>query len=166
MYGFGDVPNPAQDSAELMEDILLDFINDLCISASRSSQTTKVQTRDFLHALRKDPKKLARARELVVLDKQLQDARKTFNVDEMAVVENLETDIGGQLPPQVNSGTSNGATSSFPSVTSTNTHPLQSRPLFPSNSFRPSGIGGNQGPVIHLPGGQIAPGTPAKHWTH
>ncbi|KAJ3117158.1 Transcription initiation factor TFIID subunit 13 [Nowakowskiella sp. JEL0407] len=149
MYGFGDVPNPAQDSAELIEDLLLEYINELCTAAVRSSQTSKVQTRDFLHALRKDPKKYGRARELIALDKQLSDARKAFNVDEVSVAENVDQSVvsgsnavqsvhnsgGGFMPPPMNQQQNRP-------------RPVPFYPQFP-----PYGGGGG---VIHLPGGQVA----------
>jgi len=37
-----------------------------------------------MHVIRKDNKKYARARELLRMEKELKDARKTFSVDEMA----------------------------------------------------------------------------------
>jgi hypothetical protein len=36
MYGYGDVPNPAEDTCEVMEDLLMLYINELV--------TTKIYT--------------------------------------------------------------------------------------------------------------------------
>ncbi len=55
-----------------------------CLQASNVSETAKVKTSDFLHVLRKDPKKYARAKELLSLDKELKQARATFDIDELA----------------------------------------------------------------------------------
>ena len=46
--------------------------------------TAKVKTSDFLHVLRKDPNKYARAKELLALDKELKQARATFDIDDLA----------------------------------------------------------------------------------
>ncbi|KAI9101103.1 transcription initiation factor IID, 18kDa subunit [Phlyctochytrium arcticum] len=83
MYGFGDVSNPSPDSVDLMETMLNTYILDLCESAAAINP--KPKTNDFLHALRKDPKKRARGQELLALDKDFKRARTIFNdVPEMA----------------------------------------------------------------------------------
>ncbi|KAI9015114.1 transcription initiation factor-like protein TFIID subunit 13 [Gaertneriomyces semiglobifer] len=79
MYGFGDVPNPSQDSVELMEDMLTMYLSDMCKQVRKHSTTAKPKTADFLHVLRHDPKKLARAHELLALDRDLKKAREVFN---------------------------------------------------------------------------------------
>ncbi|RKO87553.1 transcription initiation factor IID, 18kDa subunit, partial [Blyttiomyces helicus] len=75
MYGFGDDESPAPDSVELMEDMLNIYLQDLCDSVSKLCGGSKPKTSDFLHALRKDPKKLARAYELLLTDQDLKAAR-------------------------------------------------------------------------------------------
>ncbi|KAI8811685.1 transcription initiation factor IID, 18kD subunit-domain-containing protein [Cladochytrium replicatum] len=84
MYGFGDVADPAYDSAELMEELLMDYLNDLCAKAARHAPNSRVKASDFLYALRNDPKRLARAHELLSMDRELKAARKMFDVDEMS----------------------------------------------------------------------------------
>ncbi|EGF80374.1 hypothetical protein BATDEDRAFT_7439, partial [Batrachochytrium dendrobatidis JAM81] len=78
MYGFGDVPNPLPESVELMDELLVWFIHDLCETAQRKA-TGKLKTSDYLGALAKDSKKLARAHELLKLDKELKTARAAFD---------------------------------------------------------------------------------------
>ncbi|KAH6563017.1 hypothetical protein BASA50_011384 [Batrachochytrium salamandrivorans] len=85
MYGFGDVPNPLNESVELMDELLVWFIRDLCEKAQNKA-ISKLKTSDFLGALAKDPKKLARAHELLKLDKELKSARAAFDVQELAGV--------------------------------------------------------------------------------
>ncbi|KAJ3325964.1 hypothetical protein HDV06_002349 [Boothiomyces sp. JEL0866] len=65
MYGFGDDPNPLPETID-------------CEQAQKKSTTPKLKTSDFLAALENDPKKLARAHELLNLDKELKLARATF----------------------------------------------------------------------------------------
>ena len=80
MYGFGDDANPRPDSVEVMEEILLQYLHDLCSDAAKVSKmrgTVKVE--DFIFALRKDPKKHARAEELLFRFDDLLKARKAFD---------------------------------------------------------------------------------------
>jgi transcription initiation factor TFIID subunit 13 len=78
MYGFGDVANPLQESADVVDELLEWFIKDLCENAAKKCCTPKLKTSDFLQALENDEKKLARAHELLSLDKELKQARATF----------------------------------------------------------------------------------------
>ena len=78
MYAFGDEdPNP--ESVSLMEDILVDYITTLCQEANRVAGTRKVRVDDFKFALRKDPKKLGRVEELLMLQKEIAQAKKLFD---------------------------------------------------------------------------------------
>lgn len=93
MYGFGDVRNPRPDSVELLEDMVLEYITDLCLQASQSGSLRpngKIKTDDFLFALRKDPAKLSRAQELLVLNDDLIKARKVFDEKEYHTLANAE----------------------------------------------------------------------------
>lgn len=88
MYGFGDVPNPRADSVDIMEDLVTEYIQSLCQSASAVVSTKptcapgKVRIEDFMFALRKDEKKLTRAEELLFRFDELSKARKTFDATE------------------------------------------------------------------------------------
>ncbi|KAI8612617.1 transcription initiation factor IID, 18kDa subunit, partial [Chytriomyces sp. MP71] len=75
MYGYGDVPNPADDTAEVMEDMLLLFMEDVCTKALRCSASSRLKLTDLTYVLRKDPKKLGRVLELIALDKELTKTR-------------------------------------------------------------------------------------------
>ncbi|KAI8907825.1 transcription initiation factor IID, 18kDa subunit [Gorgonomyces haynaldii] len=81
MYGFGDQQQPLQETVDIMDELLEWFIKDLADEALKHS--TRVKTNDFLNALKDDPKKLARAHELLTLDKELKLARAAFDVQEM-----------------------------------------------------------------------------------
>ncbi|PVU84597.1 hypothetical protein BB559_007539 [Furculomyces boomerangus] len=79
MYGFGDSINPNPETVNLLEDLLIDYINEICIkAASVSGKRQRVTVDDFKFALRKDPKKLARVEELISLNKEIENARKMF----------------------------------------------------------------------------------------
>ncbi|KAK9473841.1 transcription initiation factor IID, 18kD subunit-domain-containing protein [Dipodascopsis tothii] len=85
MYAYGDSPNPSAESVAIVEDILTDYIIDMCHEAARMARTTnrnKVKVDDFKFALRKDYKKLGRVEELQRLSKEIHEARKTFDDSE------------------------------------------------------------------------------------
>ncbi|KAI8826886.1 transcription initiation factor IID, 18kD subunit-domain-containing protein [Fimicolochytrium jonesii] len=94
MYGFGDTDNPSPDSVDLMEELLLTYLSDLVTEAQRTAP--KPKTSDFLHALRRDPKKLARAHELLAMEVELNNARKVFHDPEMDVKKRAAGAAGGR----------------------------------------------------------------------
>ncbi|ORY87057.1 transcription initiation factor IID, 18kD subunit-domain-containing protein [Protomyces lactucae-debilis] len=82
MYAFGDEA-PQADSVQVMEDILVDYISELCSEAGRvAGQRQKVKVDDFKFALRRDTKKLGRVEELLTMQKEIQQARKLFDEQE------------------------------------------------------------------------------------
>lgn len=83
MYAFGD-ESPSTDSISVMEDILTDYITDLCTESARTAYPrTKVKIDDFKFVLRRDAKKLGRVEELLGLQKEIASAKKLFNEDEL-----------------------------------------------------------------------------------
>ncbi|KAI8321445.1 transcription initiation factor-like protein TFIID subunit 13 [Martensiomyces pterosporus] len=79
MYGFGDSMAPLPDSVDVLEDILIDYINSMCVQAAKvSGRRGKVNVEDFKFILRKDPKKLARVEELIAMNKEIETARTLF----------------------------------------------------------------------------------------
>ncbi|ORY44304.1 TFIID-18kDa-domain-containing protein [Rhizoclosmatium globosum] len=78
MYGNGDVLNPAEDTADVMEDMLLMFIEDLCTKTLQASSNGRLKLTDLTYVLRKDPKKLGRVLELIALDKELAKTRNAM----------------------------------------------------------------------------------------
>ncbi|KAJ2082727.1 hypothetical protein H4R24_001323 [Coemansia sp. RSA 988] len=79
MYGFGDSSPSRPDSVDVLEDILIDYINSTCLQAAKvAGRRTKVTVDDFKFVLRKDPKKLARVEELIAMNKEIETARTLF----------------------------------------------------------------------------------------
>ncbi|KAJ3298244.1 Transcription initiation factor TFIID subunit 13 [Borealophlyctis nickersoniae] len=76
MYGFGDVANPAKDTVDLMEEMLMIYFADLAAETNKLSPGNKIKLGDILHALRNDPKKLTRAQELIAMTKEIKDAKR------------------------------------------------------------------------------------------
>ncbi len=129
MYGFGDVRDPLPTSVALMEEMTIDFITDLCMRARPSSsavpQTSstypptarvKVKVDDFKHALRKDPKKLARLEELLYLDAVIKRERKSFDVETMAKEVDVSADVasGFKMAARTGAGAAAGGSSGQP----------------------------------------------------
>lgn len=84
MYGIGDDPNPLQESVELLDDLVTEYIVDMCHEAAKMAthaRRNKIKVDDFKFALRRDPKKLGRVEELLLMSKVIADARKQFNDD-------------------------------------------------------------------------------------
>ncbi|KAJ3221163.1 hypothetical protein HK099_003715 [Clydaea vesicula] len=46
----------------------------------------KVKTQDFLHGLKNDTKKLARAKQLLLLEKEISKVKKIYNINDEAEI--------------------------------------------------------------------------------
>ncbi|KAG5440855.1 hypothetical protein PCK2_000010 [Pneumocystis canis] len=86
MYAFGDDKHPALDSVQVLEDIVIDYINEMCLEAARvAGNRNKLKLDDFrvkyiiLLALQNDPRKLGRVEELLTLQRVIAEARKQFD---------------------------------------------------------------------------------------
>ncbi|KAG6832132.1 hypothetical protein H0H87_002444 [Tephrocybe sp. NHM501043] len=81
MYGFGDDRNPANDTVNVMEEILVEYITDVCTSAGSSSRKTRLSIDDLRKALSRpaDAKKLARMEELLFMQEDIKRARAQFD---------------------------------------------------------------------------------------
>ncbi|GIL85959.1 hypothetical protein Vretimale_9019 [Volvox reticuliferus] len=98
MYGFGDYENPIQETINVVEDILVEYVREMCCTAlneaarngkldrDRSSGTSKlkVDEKDILFLVRKDPKKYTRIRELLDMQLLIKEARKTLDVEKIS----------------------------------------------------------------------------------
>ncbi|KJE93393.1 hypothetical protein CAOG_04186 [Capsaspora owczarzaki ATCC 30864] len=83
MYGFGDSVDPQPESADLLEDVVLEYIGDLCKKASvLASSRGQLQTEDFINIIRRDPKKYGRVRELLVMHEEIKRARRAVDEKE------------------------------------------------------------------------------------
>ncbi|KAM0683686.1 Transcription initiation factor TFIID subunit 13 [Mitosporidium daphniae] len=78
LYGFGDVPVPRQDTVEVVEDCLFDFLTRF-VAKPRGG---KVRTEDLLTVLKRDPRKLGRVEELLFMNVELRKARMAFETEE------------------------------------------------------------------------------------
>ncbi|KAI0831394.1 transcription initiation factor IID, 18kD subunit-domain-containing protein [Trametes gibbosa] len=85
MYGFGDDRNPANDTVNVMEEILIEYIVDICQTASVDGKKSRLSIEDLRRALSRpaDAKKLARMEELLFMQEDIKRARAQFEESEM-----------------------------------------------------------------------------------
>lgn len=85
LYAFGDSPEPLPETLRVLDELVTDFIIELCHQAARAaavSRRQKVKVEDIKWAIRTDELMLGRVRELFGMDKTLKEARKQFSTDE------------------------------------------------------------------------------------
>jgi len=90
MYGFGDDRQPQAQSVQLMEDYVLDYVYLLLHQATMASEErqrrarrageVRVKDQDLLFALRKNRKQSERAREVLEVWKEIEEARGQDNL--------------------------------------------------------------------------------------
>ncbi|KAG0379333.1 hypothetical protein BGX24_000824 [Mortierella sp. AD032] len=84
MYGFGDVPNPANDAIGVLEDMLIEYLTDTCTQAAAvADKRGKVNVEDFKFVLRKDAKKRARVDELLYMNEDIRRAKRIADIPEL-----------------------------------------------------------------------------------
>lgn len=83
---FGDPNTPALPQTILTLDrIVTDFIIETCWAAAMCasySRRAKIKVEDFKFMLRRDPRKLGRVTQLLLMDKKLRQGRQGFSVEE------------------------------------------------------------------------------------
>ncbi|KAI0709334.1 transcription initiation factor IID 18 kDa subunit [Earliella scabrosa] len=85
MYGFGDDRNPANDTVNVMEEILIEYIVDVVQTASAGGKKSRLSIDDLRRALSRpaDAKKLARLEELLFMQEDIKRARAQFDEPDM-----------------------------------------------------------------------------------
>ncbi|KAI5123367.1 hypothetical protein M0805_001788 [Coniferiporia weirii] len=91
MYSFGDDKQVANDSVAVMEEILIEYIVDVCQTSLSSTRKTRLQIEDLRRTLSRhgDSKKLARMEELLFMQEDIKRARKQFPDDELGGGDNF-----------------------------------------------------------------------------
>lgn len=86
MYAFGDSPSPLPSSVALLETLLIQYLTETIALAmtvnSKTVNTGKLRQEDLLFIVRKDEKKRSRVEELLFMSRELQKARRAFEMDE------------------------------------------------------------------------------------
>mmetsp|Transcript_438 Transcript_438/g.462 ORF Transcript_438/g.462 Transcript_438/m.462 type:complete len:176 (-) Transcript_438:663-1190(-) len=82
MYGFGDSVNPLPETVNLMEELVTDYISDMTVKALElSTRRGRIAHQDLVFLIRKDTSKYERCLELLELNEELKEARKTFVIE-------------------------------------------------------------------------------------
>nr|CAG4645957.1 EOG090X0JQT [Lynceus sp. MCZ IZ 141354] len=79
MFGFGDDQNPYTESVDLLEDLVIEFLTETTHKAMETGRTGRVQVEDIVFLVRKDARKYARVRDLLIMNEELKKARKAFD---------------------------------------------------------------------------------------
>ncbi|KAF9530931.1 transcription initiation factor IID, 18kD subunit-domain-containing protein, partial [Crepidotus variabilis] len=84
MYGFGDDRNPSNDTVNVMEEILIEYITDVCQQAAGPTKKARLSIDDLRRVLSNpaDAKKLARLEELLFMQEDIKRARAQFDDNE------------------------------------------------------------------------------------
>lgn len=111
LKAFGDDLNPLPSTIQCLDSIITDYIIETCHEASLHatySGRAKVKQDDFQWALRKDARKLGRVQELLLMEKELKDKRRTFDVEERDAAGALVVDPEDQEGPRKGVGRGRG----------------------------------------------------------
>ena len=79
MYGFGDDQNPYTESVDMLEDLVIQFINEIALRAMDVGRQGRVSVEDVMHLVQRDPRKYARVKDLLLMNEELKKARKAFD---------------------------------------------------------------------------------------
>ncbi|KAH0507632.1 Transcription initiation factor TFIID subunit 13 [Microtus ochrogaster] len=78
MYGFEDVVLGLKACADILEDLVMEFITEMTHKAMSIGRQGRVQAEDIVFLIRKDPK-FARVKDLLTMNEELKRARKAFD---------------------------------------------------------------------------------------
>eukprot|EP01127_Copromyxa_protea_P005471 TRINITY_DN1539_c0_g1_i2.p1 TRINITY_DN1539_c0_g1~~TRINITY_DN1539_c0_g1_i2.p1 ORF type:complete len:102 (-),score=24.18 TRINITY_DN1539_c0_g1_i2:141-446(-) len=84
MYGFGDVEHPDPESVALLEEITVEYITAVTRKAATvGSKKGSLQPEDIVYVVRKDPKKYARAIELLKVNDEVKRMKNINSTENM-----------------------------------------------------------------------------------
>uniref|UniRef100_A0A915ENR8 Transcription initiation factor TFIID subunit 13 n=1 Tax=Ditylenchus dipsaci TaxID=166011 RepID=A0A915ENR8_9BILA len=78
LYGFGDNKSPADNTMDVLEQIVVDYIRQVCQKALAVGKPNKLLLEDIHYLIRRDQKKFSRVKELLSMSEELKKARKAF----------------------------------------------------------------------------------------
>ncbi|KAG8469177.1 hypothetical protein KFE25_007695 [Diacronema lutheri] len=106
VYGFGGDEAPDAATLDVLEDAMVEFVAGVVQRASAvAHKPGKVRAQDVLCAIRNNPKQWGRAKELLLLKKEIEEAKRTSRVNENAIdaLESYADDdaaLHPELPPE------------------------------------------------------------------
>ncbi|KAK0706725.1 transcription initiation factor IID, 18kD subunit-domain-containing protein [Lasiosphaeria miniovina] len=90
LYGDGDVKAPLPETVRVLDEIVTDFIQGVSFEATRAAHHAgrqKVKFEDFEFAMRRNPRYMGKIQEVFEKKKEIEAARKNFNIDDQLVRE-------------------------------------------------------------------------------
>jgi len=102
LYGNGDDPHPLPETIRVMDQILVDFIIELCYEAeahAAHSNRVKIKADDFTFAIRHKGRMLGRTVDMFSGKKAFDKMRKHMNLDEGKVVKSALNEDGVPTGP-------------------------------------------------------------------
>lgn len=85
LHGFGDHPSPYVETVDAVEDMAVQFVQEMTLKAMQVGKAGKVHAEDIIFLIRKDPKKYARVKDLLTMNEELKKARRAFEEDAEAI---------------------------------------------------------------------------------
>jgi len=79
LYGFGDVKEPREDTIDVLEQIVTNYIKEVSQKALEVGKPNQIRLEDIHYLIRRDQKKFQRVKELLSLSEELKKARKVFD---------------------------------------------------------------------------------------
>lgn len=105
VYGFGGDLTPDPETLDVLEDAMVEFVAGVVQRASAvAHKPGKMRAQDLLCVIRNNPQQWGRAKELLLLKKEIEAAKRTSQVNDSAVdaLETYANDDGmhPELPPE------------------------------------------------------------------
>ena len=85
LHGFGDHSSPYVETVDAVEDMAVQFVQEMTLKAMQVGKPGKVHAEDIIFLIRKDPKKYARVKDLLTMNEELKKARRAFEEDPEAI---------------------------------------------------------------------------------
>ena len=101
LYAHGDVPNSLDSTKKVLDEILTDFIVELCFEADRPAELAgrqKVKLDDFKFACRKNPTFLGKIEEVFEKKAEIENARKALDVTDDKITKSTVEAMAAEEP--------------------------------------------------------------------
>ena len=82
MHGFGDDTNPYNETVDLLDDLVVEFVSEMSLKAMDVGKKGKIHVDDLLFLIRRDPKKYGRVRDLLHMNEELKQAKRIFETNQ------------------------------------------------------------------------------------
>ena len=76
LHGFGDDENPYEETVDLVDDLVVKYVQEMTQKAMDVGKQGKIHVEDIIFLIRKDPKKYARVKDLLRMNEELKKARR------------------------------------------------------------------------------------------